>query len=158
MSSKVKTRYWDANCFIAVFNKEATTHPTFLSALETTFNDMLDGKVHIVTSTLFFTEVLPKPENKPLRELLASCPNFTMVETVSSVHALAGELRQKCRDAKQRLEPADAIHIAAGHLSRVDEIWTTDEKLVNKSKAGLLTETPVCFPHVDQLRMQFDDS
>lgn len=156
MSNKVKTLYWDASCFIAVFNLQPTNKPEYLSALLTTFEDMLDGRVHIITCTLFRAEVLPKPEHKQILMQCIGCPHFSIVEALSSVHELAGALRQECLAVKQSLHTPDAIHIAAGHLSGVDEIWTTDENLIRKSKAGYLTNTPICFPHLDQLQMYFD--
>lgn len=156
MTNKVITRYWDANCFIALFNREQTTDAVYLAALETSFSEMLDGKLHIITSTLFLAEVFPRPEHSFIVTQLSSCPHFSMVETLSSVYALAGELRQKCSAAKQSLKTPDALHMAAGHLARANEIWTTDSNLIRKSEAGLLTTTPVCYPHVHQFRMVFE--
>lgn len=162
MKKKIKTSdfkifYWDANCHIALLSAEPTTNPVYLASLETTFHDMMDGKVNILSCTLLQVEVFPKPEHKHIYEDLMSCPHFSLVETVSSVFALAGELREKCKQSGQSLKAPDAIHIAAGHLARVDEIWTTDKSLVNKSNAGLLVETPVVYPHVDQVRMVFGE-
>ena len=47
MPSKTKIRrlYWDANCFIALFNREPTTDPQQLAALESAYIEMTEGKV-----------------------------------------------------------------------------------------------------------------
>jgi len=47
LQTKPKRRrlYWDANCFIALFNKEATTEQQYLAALESTFIEMTEGKI-----------------------------------------------------------------------------------------------------------------
>ncbi len=157
MKTRIRICYWDANCLIALFNREPTTDPVYLAALEAAFSEMIDGNLHLVSCTVIQAEVFPEPENRQIYEDLLGCPNFSLVETVSSVYALAGEMRQRCRQAAQSLKTPDAIHIAAGHLVGANEIWTTDKALVNKSKSGMLVQTPVVFPYVKQARMVFDD-
>ena len=157
VSSRTKLLYWDANDFIALFNREETTKPEHLAALETTFEEMLVGHVRIVTCSMFRVEVFPKrlkEEGDAIYRELTACPHFEVIETLSTIMTLAGELREKCLDAKPRivkLKQADAIHMAAGHVIGADEIWTSDEQLVRAFQAGHLNTTKVCFPHVDQI-------
>ncbi len=153
---KIKTIYWDANCHIALLNKEATTEPQYLAALEETYEDMLFGKVHILTCTLILAEVFQEEQHRNICEKLIGCPHYSMIETVSSIYALAGELRLKCAKVNQKLKTPDAIHIASGSLAKADEIWTTDEQLINKGKAELLVDTPIVYPYIQEPRLVFE--
>jgi len=156
LATKIPVYYWDALCWIAVFNREESTDPSYLAALETTYREMLAGRVHLMVCTLFYSEVLDIPLPEETLEALSTCPYFTFVETTAAVHRLAGDLRKRCKAEGQSLKTPDATHIAAGQIARVTEIWTVDKALVNKSKAGLLVDTPVVYPHVDQVSMNFD--
>ena len=158
MTTKIPIYYWDAQCWIAFFNREETTDPVYLAALETTYREMLAGHVHLMVCTLFYSEVLDIPLPEKTLEALSTCPYFTFVETTTAVHRLAGELRKRCKEVGQKLRTPDATHIAAGQIARATEIWTVDKALVNKSRAGLLVNTPVVYPHVDQVSMDFDAS
>ena len=153
---RIRTLYWDANFHIALFNKEATTDPQYLTALEETYEDMLHGKVHILTCTLIWVEVFRDEEHRAIHDKLLCCPHYSLIETVSSVYALAGELRSKCDKVNQKLKTPDAIHIASGYLAKADDIWTTDDQLINKGKAGLLVDTPIIYPYIQQSRLVFE--
>lgn len=100
-----------------------------------------------------------RPAHRSLREQLASSPDFVIVELRTGHHQLAGEMRQRCLAAKPRrsLKTPDAQHVAAAILAGVDEMWTTDPKLVSYQKDGLLGDTPVVFPHA-QFRFRFPSS
>ena len=57
--------------------------------------------------------------------------------------------------ATQSEARGDALHIVGGTIARVDEIWTTDAKLVSYYEDGLLTSVVVCLPYLKQLNIEF---
>ena len=159
MPSKLSRLYWDACCFIALFESQPSVPQHQLAALKSTFRDMLDGKVKIVTSDAYYIEVFKDPEGEQAMRIkveLENCPNFEPLLISTNVSQLAGRLRKACIDADQSIEGLDAQHVAAGQLSRCDEIWTTDKNLVKKFAKGLLGTTPIVFPHVTQYRLEFE--
>ncbi len=128
----------------------------WLTALETTYADMIDGKVQIVTCELFRVEVwgnqLSGQSLQAYNDLMG-CKYFEIVAPRSSTYELARDYRQRCKQAAQSLATPDSLHIASANQIGVDEIWTTDTKLTNKYHAGLLGTTKICHPHVNQLRL-----
>ena len=160
MPSKTKIRrlYWDANCFIALFNREATTAPQHLAALESTYVEMTEGGIWIATSDIFraevFSERMPE-EALPLWDNLHGCPYFEIIPLRTPHYEQAGQLRLRCSQVGQSLRVADALHVVMGSVARAEAVWTTDIALVNKSKNGLLGPIPVCFPRVDQPSLPF---
>ena len=56
-------------------------------------------------------------------------------------------------EAATSLKLGDALHIVGGTIARVDEIWTTDAKLVSYYEDGLLTSVVVCLPYLEQLNI-----
>lgn len=163
MQTKRRTKrlYWDANCFIALFNREPTTKPQYLTALETAYVEMTEGKIWIATSDVFRTEVFAErmpDEALPLWDNLNGCPYFE-IATIRTPHWVqARQLILGCQEAGQRLESPDALHIVMGSVVRAEAIWTTDAALVTKSKNGLLGSVPVVFPRVDEPRLPFPPS
>ena len=61
----------------------------------------------------------------------------------------------KRRGRHGSLKLGDALHIVGGTIARVDEIWTTDAKLVSYYEDGLLTSVVVCLPYLKQLNIEF---
>lgn len=161
MATRKRRLYWDSSCFIAVFNDEPTTPRPQLDALRTTFEELLSRKVKIITSDAYRAEVFGKEDDRPEARIIAeqfeACPDFDIVPLRTQAYELAGELRQRCQAAKpaRKLKFADALHVAGGTLARADEIWTTDEKLVNYHEAGLLTQVRVCLPYLKQMKIPF---
>lgn len=158
MRIRKRRLYWDSNCFIALFNSEPTTPRPQLDALQGTFEEMLGGQVKIITSDLYRVEVFGQkndPQANAIAEQLEACPDFEMVPLRTQAHQMAGEMRERCRAAKRRLETADALHVAAATLAKADEMWTTEPKLVNRYEEGLLTSVKVCFPYLTQLKIPF---
>jgi predicted nucleic acid-binding protein len=120
---------------------------------------MLDGATRIVTSDLFRTEVFPNLDDARFSELynnLIACDDFVVVGIHTAAYELAGKLRQRCKSVKRRLETPDALHIASAILARVDEFWTTEEKLVKCSNAGVITEVPIRYPYSTQFRLKLE--
>ena len=151
--------YWDAGCFIALLNWEATTSPQILDALKAIYEDMLLGHLRIVTSDIFRTEVFgidKSPRSQQIYNDLLACKNFEIAPIRSDIYQMAGEMRQSCKDIGQSLHTADALHIVMGNNARCDEIWTTDLKLVNKGKAGLIGNVSICLPYLTQPRLQLE--
>ena len=162
MPIRKRRLYWDSSCFIAVFNAQPTTPPAQLDALQATFEEMLDGKVKIVTSDAYRAEVFGKgrPEERVIAEQFEACPDFEIVPLRTQAWDMAAEMRRRCDAAKpsRKLKTVDAVHVAGGTIARADEIWTTDEKLVKYYEAGLLTVVKVCLPYLTQLRIPFKRS
>lgn len=152
--------YWDANCFIALLNAEPTTDLDKLQAIQTIYEDMLLGQVTIVTSDIFKAEVFGGNNqscNYIYNELL-SCEHFEIIAAPSNLFEEVGKLKQHVKritKEKQKVHTADAVHIVVAKLSEVDEMWTTEPKLVNKGALGLFGSLKVRFPHVAQPRLIF---
>lgn len=159
MATRKRRLYWDASCFIALFNNEPTTPQPQLDALRATFEEMLNGKVRIITSDMYRAEVFgPSTEQAAkVAEQFEACPFFEIVPLRTLAYDLAGQMRQRCQAAKppRKLKTADALHVASGTIARADEIWTTEQKLVNYYESGLLTQTKVCHPYLKQMRIPF---
>ncbi len=67
--SRVRRLYWDAGCFIALFNREPTTDAEKLEALKAAFDDMLYGHLKIVTSDMFRAEVFGPGFTGPAQQI-----------------------------------------------------------------------------------------
>lgn len=158
MPTRKRRLYWDSNCFIALFNAEPTTPRPQLDALQATFEEMLGGQVKIIASDLYRVEVFGQknePKANAIAEQLEACPDFEMVPLRTQAHQIAGDMRVRCREAKRQLHSVDALHIAAATLAKVDEMWTTDSKLVSRYEEGSLGSVKVCVPHLKQLKIPF---
>lgn len=159
MRTRKRRLYWDANCFIALFNAEPTTPRPQLDALQATFDELLGGKVKIITSDAYRAEVFGKdrPEERLITAQFEACPDFEIVPLRTQAWDMAGELRKRCQAARppRKLKLGDALHIVAGTMARTDEIWTTDAKLVSYYEDGLLLTVKVCVPYLNQLKIEF---
>jgi hypothetical protein len=159
LPTRKRRLYWDACCFIALFNSESTTPRPQLDALRTTFDEMLAGKIKIITSDAYRAEVFGKdrPEGQAIAEQFEACPHFEIVPLRTQAWDMAGEMRKRCQAARppRSLKLGDALHIVGGTIARVDEIWTTDAKLVSYYEDGLLTSVVVCLPYLKQLNIEF---
>jgi predicted nucleic acid-binding protein len=156
-SSVLGRLYWDATCFIALFNKEPTTPAHVLRALADTYDEMLAGRVVLGTADIAKAEVF-KDSDATALDALVACPHFDLLAVRTPVSTLAGQLRKKCLEARTRrsLKTPDAIHLATAALSRFDEFWTTDAKLVKLFDDGLLEGVPpVRRPYVLQPKLPF---
>lgn len=159
MGARKTTVYWDSNCIIALFNNEPTTKEEHLLALKACFDDMFEGTKQIASCDLMYGEVFgpeASDEGRGVYDSLCAHRLFILLGLGTAVYKLAGELRDKCKSSRRSLKLPDALHVAAATLGRVDEFWTTEKKLVNYHRDGLLTHVPVMFPHQEQLRMTFD--
>jgi hypothetical protein len=121
---------------------------------------MLAGKVRIITSDVYRTEVFAQDsaEARQIAAQFEACPYSEIVPLRTLAYDLAGKLRQQCLAATpvRKLKTPDALHIASGTIGRAEEIWTTDEKLVSYYEAGLLTPAPkVCLPYLRQMTIPF---
>jgi hypothetical protein len=159
LPTRKRRLYWDSGCFIAVFNQQPTTPQKQLDALQATFAEMLEGRVRIITSDMYRVEVFGPDHAQAAKvaEQFEACPYFEIVPLRTLAYGVAGEMRKRCQEAKppRKLKTPDALHVASGTIARAEEIWTTDEKLVNYYKDGLLTATKVCLPYLSQMRIAF---
>lgn len=159
MRTRKRRLYWDASCFIALFDSEPTTSRPQLDALQATFDEMLGGKVKIVTSDPYRAEVFGKdsPEGRVIAEQFEASPDFEIVPLRTQAWEMAGEMRKRCQAAKppRKLKLGDALHIVGGTVAKADEIWTTGTKLVSYYEDGLLTLVKVCVPYLKQLKIEF---
>jgi transposase len=57
LPTRKRRLYWDSGCFIALFNKEPTTPQVHLDALQATFEEMLAGRIRIITSDIYRVEL-----------------------------------------------------------------------------------------------------
>lgn len=159
MPTRKRRLYWDSGCFIALFNQQTTTPRPQLDALQATFEEMLGGRLRIITSDMYRVEVFgpDRPQAATVAEQFEACPHFEIVPLRTLAYDIAGEMRQRCEAAKpvRKLKTPDALHVASGTIARAQEIWTTDEKLVRYYEAGLLTSVKVCLPYLRQMRIAF---
>ncbi len=111
---------------------------------------MLTSKVEIVSGSVLITELIKVP--REYIESLKACPAFEMVQTNDSVYNLARDLRERCRaNGTSVIKTPDALHLASAILSRADEFWTTDGRILNAQV--ITSEIKICKPHVEQLRL-----
>lgn len=159
LPTRKRRLYWDSSCFIALFNSEPTTPRPQLDALKATFEEMLVGRLNVITSDVYRAEVFGSdgPAADAVADQFEACPYFEIVSLRTLAYDLAGDLRKKCQSAKpeRKLKLADALHVASGSLAKADEIWTTDGKLVRYYEDGLLTTVKVCLPYLIQLKIPF---
>jgi predicted nucleic acid-binding protein len=159
LPTRKRRLYWDSGCFIGLFNKQPTTPQPQLDALQATFQEMLGGRIRIITSDMYRVEVFgtDKGQAAKVAEQFEACPYFEIVPLRTLSYSMAGEMRQRCLAAKpaRKLKTPDALHIASGTIARADEIWTTDHDLLKYHEAGLLTKTKVCLPYLMQLRIPY---
>jgi predicted nucleic acid-binding protein len=159
LPTRKRRLYWDSGCFIALFNKEPTTPQVQLDALQATFEEMLAGRIRIITSDIYRVEVFgaDKGQAAKVAEQFEACPYFEIVPLRTLATTMAGEMRKRCHAAKpvRKLKTPDALHIASGTIARAEEIWTTDHDLVKYYEANLLTKTKVCLPYLKQLRILY---
>ena len=151
---KGRTRfYWDTSCFIALLERKPSEGSTLVHALDVTYNEMLAGRVEIVSCSVFIAELL-KPGAQRFLQELCKCPNFELVETVIAVNELAQDLQSRCQQAGVHTpKTPDALHLASGILSKCDEFWTLDKRLLNSG--AVITEIAMRLPHVEQLKLEF---
>ena len=151
---KGRTRfYWDTCCFIALLERKPSEGSTLVHALDVTYNEMLAGRVEIVSCSVLIAELL-KPGAQRFLQELRKCPNFELVETVIAVNELAQDLQSRCQQAGvHKPKTPDALHLASGILSKCDELWTLDKRLLNSG--AVITEIAIRLPHVEQLKLEF---
>ncbi len=65
MTTKLKRVYWDSSCLIALWEAEPNISDEWCKAIRWTFEDMLGGKIIIVTSDLYYVEVFKGTEGEP---------------------------------------------------------------------------------------------
>ncbi len=153
-------RYWDTSCFIALLNRNPAGDPIRLQALQQVYEDMLSGKVEVVSCGVLVAEMI-HPESKQFLQELRKLKQFELIETTISVHELAAELRSRCQNWRQGTERihvpkvADATHLAAAILSKCDEFWTLDEKLLRLDR--IIEEIHICLPHIEQIGLPLND-
>jgi len=115
---------------------------------------MLSGQVEIVSCSVLITELLGEPAKRFLDEL-RKYPTFEMIETVSPVYELARSLRERCKQqGVHKLKTPDALHLAAGILSKSDEFWTLDKRLLNAG--SVITEVKICLPYIEQATLDLE--
>jgi predicted nucleic acid-binding protein len=141
-----------------LLNRAPTIPQEQLTALKAVYEDMLDGKLWIVTSSLFRAEVfgpILDARSQAIYDNLQACPYFEIVEIRSSAYEVVGDIRKNLPKG-QTLKTADALHIVMAGQAGVKEMWTTEKSLVNKSKNGHLGTVAVVYPHLDQQRILFE--
>ncbi len=155
-ATKLKRLYWDANIILDLLEPiKSGTAPDILAIIKSTYADMLQFQVKVITSDdLFKIEVLGNRYSKhPIYNQLLACKTFILEPSPPNIMVDIADLRQRVDQAKQSIAMADAMHIATAIYCNVDEFWTTEPKLINKAKLGLFGSLKVCLPQVDQLTL-----
>jgi hypothetical protein len=67
LPTRKRRLYWDSGCFIALFNQQPTTPKPQLDALQATFQEMLDGRLRIITSDMYRVEVFGGDKDQAAR-------------------------------------------------------------------------------------------
>lgn len=152
---------WDANCFIALLDKNVGAPSNELDALIQAYHAMLDKQLQIISSSFVRTELLQNDALQFINEL-ENHPCFHLVATTPAVELKVRDIRILCkshRDAGNLIhipKSADAHYIAAAILGQADELWTLDGRILNLS--AVITEVVICAPnlrHVQQLRLDW---
>ena len=155
MRGNKRRLYWDSLCFIALYNKEATTDHAVLSALSDTYADMVAGRIQIVTSVIFRHEVLLETpaQSEGLRQSLLGCKSFEFLLKTQQVEDFAMDLQLRAQNNAKRIKLADAFHLATAILSRSEALWTTDRRMLRFASSGLFPEISIVQPSIEQPRL-----
>ena len=151
--------YWDANCFIAYTQGEATWLPVLRALLE---DANIHGSIEIVTSVLSVTEVafgamervsrvLNPEEEARLDRFWSNSAGIKIIEYNERVARYAREIRREdlARGWKGYRTP-DIIHLATARYINAVEIQTTDSKLHRYSS---VLGIPVRYPFTSKVRL-----
>ena len=132
-------RYWDSGCFMAVFNKEAERLENCQSVLFAAQR----GELRIITSALTLTEVI-KIKGKPILADAEDriCAFFEHEWIV--VRDVDRFIAEQAREFiwKYKLQPLDAIHLAAAYKHQLRHLDTYDRADLGKLD-GKIGATPM---------------
>lgn len=150
--------YWDACVFLSYLEG----HPQRLPILEGVWKEVDDNAGKIVSSVLSLTEVAyVNPVDTKAEDEIDALWNDPLIEIVEFNPVIARLARSMIRSSKQRgerLEPADAIHLATAqwindsYRRTIVEFQTYDPDLKRAPSS-----IPICEPHVNQYRMDFSN-
>lgn len=154
--------YWDANCFLSYINGEADRLPM----LDALFGEARRGEIVIVTSMVSLTEVAYEASEKESRRLSQSVEaspdalfdDRSVVRVVEYHQFVARDARRLVRQALAegwRLQPMDAIHLAAALDARAEEVHTYEGQSRRSRWAGLIG-IPVHEPSGANLQLDLD--
>jgi predicted nucleic acid-binding protein len=145
---------WDSSCFIACFDGSTTDEPTYIEALNFTWKRVVLGQVRLVASRAIEIEVRlrdrPVEQSRALHQKLRACPTFDSFGESQGVRALAQQLQDRLQQSGRVGKYADLIHVSTAISARAAEFWTLDKKLVRWHTEGIITEIPLCYPHLEQ--------
>ena len=144
MPEKVKRFYWDSDCFIKVISNLMTPEAVEArSNLELFFQDAIDGRAQIFTSTVTITEVIrveafgipPVTTPSDVRQKIVDLFEEPYITPIPLDPARAIEARA-LRWQYTRLKTMDAIQIASAVFAKVDVMHTYDG---SGNKPGILS-------------------
>ena len=147
--------YWDANCFLALLNKETEK----ITCCQGVMKKAESGELLIVTSALTLIEVVKmkgKPKltsavEKTIRGFFEN--SFIYIQNVDrDVGIKARELMWK----HEALAPKDSIHVATAILRKVPKLHTFDEYLISLDGKYGTPKLNICRPDVEY-QMDFED-
>lgn len=117
-------RYWDSNCFMAVFNNEAPRIEKCKSVLMAAER----GELSIVTSALTLTEVIKIKGGKHLPQDAEDQIRAFFEHEWIVVRDVDRFIAEKARDFiwKYNLQPYDAIHLATAYRMKIQHLDTYD--------------------------------
>ena len=114
--------------------------------------EIREGKIHVITSTITFTEVIRKNGRSAINdfyEYLRSAPETTVVEPSDRICIKAGEIRlsyevEDNEGQEKKMGTPDAIHLATAITYEVDTFFTFEKRLrrLNEKIEGLKIEKP----------------
>lgn len=143
----IETVYWDANCFLGIFNNEQDK----VKACKGTTARAEKGDLIIVTSAITLVEVirmkgqprLKREDENKIREFFLH--KYILIQNVDRVVAEAA------RDLMWRhsaLQPKDSIHVATAILRKVSRMHTFDEELLNLDNKYGSPKLHICKPDI----------
>ena len=146
----LKTVYWDANVFHALFGKEAGRVETCLCVEKAA----RDGKVEIYTSTATFVECVwikghPDRLSKEHETVIQRYFMHKYIRAINCDRQIAEAARNLIWQFPH-LKPKDAIHVASAIAQQVEVLHTYDDDLLKLS--GQIGNPPVkiCHPEFEE--------
>jgi predicted nucleic acid-binding protein len=146
----LKTVYWDACVFHALFGKEAGRVETCLRIEKAA----KDGHLEIYTSTATFVECVwikgnPDKLSKEHEEIIQKYFLHKYIRAINCDRQIAEAARNLIWDFPH-LKPKDAIHAATAIAHQVDELHTFDDDLLKLSLQIGLPPLKICHPEIEE--------
>lgn len=147
----IETVYWDANCFLGIFNNEQDK----VKACQGTTTKAEEGDLIIVTSAITLVEVIRmKGQPRLKREDENKIREFFLHKYISiqNVDRVVAEVARDLMWRHSTLQPKDSIHVATAILRKVSRMHTFDGELLKLDNKYGSPKLHICTPDIPHQR------